>query len=212
MPLWRMRVLFEDSAVAEETTRMATRRKPPDEPNAVEEYIDYVVYNGFVCKRGFCTLSGNILAEVTGERWILPAKRFHAFCRKRKTTAMRAMDIAEEAGTKVQKIPKSYVVTLPAGFRSDTAHWRRKRDVLGEYMLHAVFGGLVSVDGMQRGEGKALAYVTDERWMIPKELFHRFCRKMKFYPGWVMENARARGESIEGGPNWYVIAIRKLMT
>ena len=101
-------------------------RHPVFATDVVVQYIDFATYRGFVCREGFCTRKGKMLAYVAGERWVLPCARFHAFCRQRNITAMRAMALSRAAGTHIEKRTCGYVV-FPTGLRKETAQWRRER-------------------------------------------------------------------------------------
>jgi len=139
-----------------------------------------------------------MLAYVTGERWVLPTARFHAFCRQRHIAPMRAMAFAQAAGTKIEKRIGGYL-TFPIGLRKETAQWRRERDMLGEYMLLAVFNGLAWIEGVQRDKGTMMAYVVADQWRLPKE--------KRFWPPWAIEVARAKGEWITETPTEYILTV-----
>ena len=97
--------------------------RPVFATDVVEQYIDFATYRGFVCREGFCTRKGQMLAHVSGEQWMLPTQRFNAFCRRRNITAMRAMAFALAAGVQIEKIANGYL-TFPIGLRRETAQWR----------------------------------------------------------------------------------------
>jgi hypothetical protein len=137
-----------------------------------------------------------MLAYVTGEGWVLPTARFHAFCRQRHIAPMRATAFAQAAGTKIEKRIGGYL-TFPIGLRKETAQWRRERDMLGEYMLLAVFNGLAWIEGVQRNKGTTMAYVVANQWRLPKETFQKFCFKKRFWPAWAIEVAKSGGERID---------------
>jgi hypothetical protein len=181
-------------------------RCSPLATDVVDQYIDFATYRGFVCRDGFCTRKGQMLAFVSGSQWVLPQSRFNAFCRRRGMTAMRAIARARAAGTRIEKIGNGYL-TFPFGLRAETARWRRARDVLGEYMLLAVFEGLAWIEGIQRRKGRTMAYVVGDQWRIPKETFYKFCDKKKFWSAWAIEDARTRGERITETPAEYILML-----
>jgi hypothetical protein len=183
-------------------------RHPVFTTDVVDQYIDFVTYRGFVCRGGFCTRKGKMLAYVAGERWVLPTERFHAFCRRRNITPMRAMAFAQAAGTRIEKRAHGYL-TFPIGLRKETAQWRRERDMLGEYMLLAVFDGLAWIEGIQRSKGRTMAYVVADQWRLPKEPFQKFCNKKKFWPAWVIEDAQTRGERITETPTEFILTVEQ---